>query len=80
MDAVEKLLERREKAELIAIIKAMLLQEPELQWLLETPMPHSAQSTVSLDAKLYHQQVLAAMAEGEVLHSSGGRGCSLLGS
>ena len=30
-------LERRSKAELIALVKQMLRQEPELEWLLETP-------------------------------------------
>ncbi|MGH2498309.1 MAG: HU family DNA-binding protein [Ktedonobacteraceae bacterium] len=34
-----KNLEQREKAELIAIIQHMLRQEPELQWLLMTPLP-----------------------------------------
>jgi hypothetical protein len=66
MEAGEKQLERREMAELIAIIKAMLHLEPELQWLLQTPMPHTTQRHVSLDAKLYQQQVLAAMAAGDV--------------
>lgn len=34
-----KNLEQREKPELIAIIQYMLRQEPELQWLLMTPLP-----------------------------------------
>jgi hypothetical protein len=66
MEAGEKQLERREKAELIALIKVMLLLEPELQWLLQTSLPHTTQRNVSLDAKLYRQQVLAAMAAGDV--------------
>lgn len=65
MEGVEKQLEGREKAELIAIIKAILLQEPELQWLVETPMPHAIERNIALDAKLYRQQVRAAMKAGE---------------
>jgi hypothetical protein len=66
MEVGEKQLERHEKSELIALIKVMLLLEPELQWLLQTSLPHTTQRNVSLDAKLYRQQVLAAMAAGDV--------------
>jgi hypothetical protein len=36
---LKKNLEQREKPELIAIIQHMLRQEPDLQWLLMTPLP-----------------------------------------
>ncbi len=65
MDMLKKNLEQREKAELIAIITHMLRQEPELQWLLMTPLPTVSSRKSSLDPKVYRQQVLAAMAAGD---------------
>ena len=58
-------LEQREKPELIAIIQHMLCQEPELQWLLMTPLPTVSSRKSSVDPEVYRQQVLAAMAAGE---------------
>jgi hypothetical protein len=65
MDTLKKNLEQREKAELIAIIQHILRQEPELQWLLMTPLLTASSRKSSLDAEVYRQQVLAAMAAGE---------------
>src|SRR6266566_3253278 len=65
MDMLKKNLEQREKPELIAIIQHMLRQEPELQWLLNTPLPTASSRRVSLDPDVYRQQILAAMAAGE---------------
>jgi hypothetical protein len=58
-------LEQREKPELIAIIQHMLHQEPDLQWLLTTPLPTVSSQKSSLDPEVYRQQVLAAMAAGD---------------
>jgi len=63
-----KNLEQREKPELIAIIQHMLRQEPELQWLLMTPLPTASSLKSSVDPEVYRQQVLAAMAAGENQH------------
>jgi hypothetical protein len=60
-----KNLEQREKPELIAIIQRMLRQEPDLQWLLMTPLPTASSRKSSVDPEVYRQQVLAAMAAGE---------------
>lgn len=65
MDTVEKNLVQREKAELIAIIKHMLRQEPDLQWLLMTPLPTASSQKASIDPKIYQQQVVAAMSAGD---------------
>lgn len=65
MDTLKKNLEQREKPELIAIIQQMLRQEPELQWLLMTPLPTASARKSSLDPEVYRQQVLAAMLVGE---------------
>jgi hypothetical protein len=62
---LNKNLEQREKPELIAIIQHMLRQEPELQWLLMTPLPTASSRKTALDPEVYRQQVLAAMAAGE---------------
>src|SRR5437588_11612373 len=64
---LKKNLEQREKPELIAIITHMLRQEPELQWLLMTPLPTASSRKSSVDPEVYRQQVLAAMAAGENL-------------
>ena len=58
---LKKNLEQREKPELIAIITHMLLQEPELQWLLATPLPTASSQQASIDPEVYRQQVLSAM-------------------
>ncbi|HEX6109940.1 MAG TPA: hypothetical protein VFZ02_11070 [Ktedonobacteraceae bacterium] len=65
MDTLKKNLEQREKSELIAIIQQMLHQEPDLQWLLATPLPTTSSQKASIDPEVYQQQVLAAMAAGE---------------
>jgi len=65
MDALKKNLEPREKSELLAIIQNMLRQEPDLQWLLTTPLPTAVSRKASIDPKIYQQQILAAMAAGE---------------
>ena len=66
MDILMKNLEQREKPELIAIIQHMLRQEPDLEWLLTTPLPAaiSRKSTI-IDPEVYRQQILAAMSAGE---------------
>jgi hypothetical protein len=61
MDVLKKNLEQREKPELIAIIQHMLRQEPDLQWLLTTPLPTTSSRKSSVDPEMYRQQVLAAM-------------------
>ena len=65
IDMVKKNLEQQEKPELIAIIQHMLRQEPELQWLLTTPLPTASTRKTSVDPKVYLEQVLAAMSAGD---------------
>src|SRR6266496_3871474 len=62
---LKKNLEQREKPELIAIIQHMLRQEPELQWLLMTPLHTASSQKSSVDPEVYRQQILAAMSAGE---------------
>ena len=62
---LKKNLEQREKPELIAIIQHMLLQEPDLQWLLATPLPTASSLKASIDPKIYQQQIVAAMSAGD---------------
>jgi hypothetical protein len=68
MDIVKKNLGQREKPELIAIIQHMLSQEPQLQWLLTTPLPTPSSRKPSVDPAVYRQQVLAAMSAGDDRH------------
>jgi len=65
MDTWKKNLEQREKPELMAIIQQMLRQEPELQWLLTTPLPTVSSRKSSIDPTVYRQQVLTAMSAGD---------------
>ena len=68
---LKKNLEQREKPELIAIITHMLLQEPELQWLLATPLPAASTQQASIDPEVYRLQVLAAMSAGDYQRKRG---------
>ena len=61
MNALKKNLKQREQSELLAIIEHMLRQEPELAWLLHTPLPNASSRRTSIDPKLFQQQVVAAM-------------------
>jgi len=65
MDNLKKKLERRGKPELIALIQHMLRQEPELEWLLTTPLPIVSSHKASIDSKIYQHQILAAMSAGD---------------
>lgn len=65
MDTMEKILQQRDKAELIAIITHMLRQEPELNWLVETPLATSSSQKAAIDAEMYRQQVLVALSAGD---------------
>ncbi len=67
MKALQKKLGQREKTELIAILQQMLRQEPDLQWLLTTPVPTASLPKVSLDPEVYRQQVRMAMVVGDQL-------------
>jgi hypothetical protein len=62
---LKKNLEQREQPELIAIIQHLLRQEPDLQWLLMTPLPTASTRKSPVDPEVYRQQVLAAMSAGE---------------
>src|SRR6266581_8074390 len=65
IDMLKNNLEQCEKPELVAIIQHMLRQEPELQWLLMTPLPTASSRKASSDPQVYRQQVLAAMSAGD---------------
>lgn len=60
---IEQDLQRREKAELIAIIKLMLQQQPELAWVLQTPLPGKEELTQpgNSQAALYRHQIEKAV-------------------
>src|SRR6266436_7523845 len=65
MDTWKRKLEKLEKPELVAIITHRLRQEPDLHWLITTPLPVASSQKASIDPKLYQQQVLAAIAAGD---------------
>lgn len=53
-------LEQRSKSELIALIKQMLRQEPDLELLLDTPLPVAAGRSQPVDPEMYRRQAAAA--------------------
>jgi hypothetical protein len=61
-DSMERDLQQRKKTELIAIIKLMLQQQPELAWVLQTPLPTTGQSAPPINAALYRSQIETAVA------------------
>src|SRR6266702_5426301 len=65
MNILKKTLEQGEKPELIAIITHMLRPEPDLEWLLTTPLPTTSARKVSIAPQIYQQQILAAMSAGD---------------
>lgn len=58
-------LERRSKEELIALVKQMLQRDPDLETLLELPLPGGKRSSAKVDSKLCRGQVAAAFRGGE---------------
>lgn len=60
VEELDAALERRSKAELIALVKQMLRQEPELESLLETPLPTPGQPPVTVDPEIYRRRAEAA--------------------
>ena len=53
-------LERRSKEELMALVKQMLLRAPELESLLEVPLPTGKKSRQKVNPETYRRQVTAA--------------------
>jgi hypothetical protein len=84
MKNVDKDLAQREKTELIAMIKHMLQQQPELEWLLQTPVPIPSQRTKPVNPQIYRDQIAATPQEchiiagwvREALSLPKGAGCS----
>ena len=64
VEELDKALERRSKSELIALIKQMLLRRPELEVLLEAPLPSSGggkrKRRRPVDPETYRRQAAAA--------------------
>lgn len=59
MDDLDTTLERRDKAELIVLIKQLLSKHPEFAWHLTMPPPTSKRKT-PVNLETYHEQVVAA--------------------
>src|SRR5262249_23428658 len=57
VENLETALERRSKAELIALVKQMLRREPDLESLLETPLPAKGKRSQRASADVYQRQV-----------------------
>lgn len=64
VEDVETALERRDKPALIALIKQMLRHRPELEMLLETPLPGGRTRQMPVTPEAYRKQVAAAFRRG----------------
>ena len=60
-EELEANLERRGKSELIALIKQMLRIQPDLESVLDMPLPGITQGAASVDPSSYRRQVAAAL-------------------
>lgn len=63
-EEVEAVLKRLKKAELIALVKQMLRQEPDLEVLLETPLPAVGGRRTPVSPETYRRQADAAFRRG----------------
>ena len=59
-ESTERALARRSKDELIALIKQMLVRDPDLESLLEQPLPTGKKSHRPVNPDIYRRQVAAA--------------------
>lgn len=59
IEELEPALQARSKEELIALIKRMLEQEPDLEWLLELPLTEQAVAQAESSAEMYQKQAKA---------------------
>ncbi len=64
LEEMDSALERRSKAELIALVKQMLRQQPDLESLLAIPLPSSEKQVTQADPEVYRREVLAAFRRG----------------
>ena len=55
IEELDVILERQNKKELIALIKLMILRRPELEVLLETPLPTSGKRHTPVDPETYRR-------------------------
>ena len=60
VEETDTALERRSKEELIALVKQMLTRVPELETLLEVPLPTGKKSRQKVNPEIYRRQVAAA--------------------
>jgi uncharacterized Zn finger protein len=65
VEELEAALERRSKGELIALIRRMVRRVPELELLLEAPLPGYADSAAAEDPEPYRRQARAAFGHGD---------------
>jgi tetratricopeptide (TPR) repeat protein len=56
VEELDTTLEQRSKEELIALVKQMLIQEPELESLLEVPLPVAGKRSTPADPAIYRRQ------------------------
>lgn len=65
VESTDVALERRDKTELIVLIRLMLARSPELETLLELPIPGTSKTPRSLDPPRIRSQVVAAFRAGD---------------
>jgi uncharacterized Zn finger protein len=65
VEELDTSLEQRSKEELIALVKQMLKQEPELESLLEMPLPTTGKRSTPVDPEIYRRQAAAVFGQAE---------------
>lgn len=64
LEDLDTVLDRRDKSALIALIKQMLRQEPDLELLVHTPLPSQSRREGPLDPEVYYRHARAAFRRG----------------
>jgi tetratricopeptide (TPR) repeat protein len=65
MEEQDTTLERRSKEDLIALVKQMLRQDPELETLLDIPLPTGERRPTPVDSEIYRRQAAAVFFQTE---------------
>ena len=65
VENLDTTLEHRSKEELIALVKQMLRQSPELESLLEVPLPTAGKRAAPVDPEIYRRQAAAVFFQAE---------------
>lgn len=64
LEDLDTVLNRRDKSDLIALIKQMVLRDPDLELLVQTPLPAAGRREEPIDPDIYYRHAIAAFRRG----------------